>query len=183
MFSLPRLRRRKRRKARKIHTSLLHIALLGGEPWIFAITQKSVRSCPFAITLLLHCKTTPYHFFSQYKTATLIRTKEILVSSVSNERICILLRATMCSQGLQRDSKSECEWKELNDFLRLSKKSGSAPSGRVLLSFSRNKKKVALRRGRNTPVLCVLQFPVRECNKISVDKAVKVAVHNSSYVA
>ncbi|MGN0690069.1 MAG: hypothetical protein ACI4KH_06600, partial [Oscillospiraceae bacterium] len=40
-------------------------------------------------------------------------------------RICILLRATMCLQGLQRDNKSGCEWKEFNDFLRFSKKSGS----------------------------------------------------------
>ncbi|MGN0690667.1 MAG: hypothetical protein ACI4KH_09640 [Oscillospiraceae bacterium] len=39
--------------------------LLGGEPWIFAITQKSVRFSPFAITLLLHCKTTLYHLRSQ----------------------------------------------------------------------------------------------------------------------
>ena len=127
------------------------------EAGIFAITQKSVRSCPFAITLLLHCKTTPYHFHSQYKTATLIRTKEILVSFVSNELICILLRATMCSQGLQRDSQSRCEWKELNDFLRLSKKSGSAPAVVFCFLFHEIKRKspsaegeiLLLRRWRN----------------------------------
>ncbi len=39
----------------------------------------------------------------------------------------------------------------VTDFLRFSKKSGSAPSGRILPPFLRNKKEVALRRVRNTP--------------------------------
>ena len=63
----------------------------------------------------------------------------------------------MCSQGLQRDSKSGCEWKELNDFLRLSKKSGSAPAVAFCLLFCETKRRspsaegeiLLLRRQRN----------------------------------